>query len=424
MMRKRNRLTALFLSGMMIFSMTACGGTQGGESQTSTTTVAGAQTGGQSETTPDQGGGAASGEPIKIGSIQDISSTTSVMGLMIAEGIRWQAQTINDNGGIGGRPIQLIEYDSKASVDESINAYNRLVSEGATVVIAPHQANIGIALASVAQEAKVPIVTMGMDNRVTRQGEDGKGEPWDYMYLMQPSCDLQGAIMARYALEEIGAKKFGVLYRSDNSYSYSLYYAFEAYCKANGGEIVAVETFLSGDTDYKTMLSKLISKDIDALFCPNYTGELVVITQQARALGYDGIMINGLDSAPPFSELCGPEADNVYFVSNIQLDDPEIVAVVDAFRGATGNDEPNQINKFCVGYDMMGVVGEVLRQAGNDREAVRSALEEVKGYQGLTGMISIDPKTHQPYGLEMIMHKIEQGENVPLKSYTADPVQY
>lgn len=363
-------------------------------------------------------------DPIIIGSIQDISSETSVMGLMIAEGIRWQVETINSAGGYDGREIKLIEYDSKANVDESINAYNRLVSEGAVAVIGPHQANIGIALAPIAQEAKVPIIIMGMDNRVTRRGETGTGEPWDYMFLMQPSCDLQGALMAKFAINDLGFKKFGVLYRSDNSYSYSLYYAFEAYAKANGAEVVAVESFQAGDTDFKTMLSKLIASDMDCLFAPNYTGELVSITQQARGLGYEGIMINGLDSAPPFNTLTGPEADGVYFISNIQLDDPDVVAVVDAFRAATGNDEPNQINKFCVGYDMMGAIGSVIKAGANDRASIRTGMENLTGYKGLTGILNIDPKTHQPYGLEMIMHKIENGKNVPIKAYTADPVTY
>lgn len=367
---------------------------------------------------------AESPEPIKIGSIQDISSTTSVMGLMIAEGIRWQVAVINENGGIGGRPIELIEYDSKANVDETINAFNRLVSEGAAAIITPHQANIGIALAPIADQLKQPVVTMGMDNRVTRQGEDGKGDPWNYMFLFQPSCDLQGAIQARYAIEELGMKKFAVLYRSDNSYSYSLYYAFEAYAKANGAEIVAVESFLSSDTDYRTMLSKVVNAGADAIFCPNYTQELVAITQQARGMGYEGPMINGLDSAPPFNTLVGPEGNGVYFVSNIQLDDPAVMEVVDAFRAATGNNEPNQINKFCVGFDMMGGLASVLETAGDDKEAIREGLENLTGYKGLTGTISIDPKTHQPYGLEMIMHEIKDGENIPLVAYVADPVEY
>ncbi len=377
-----------------------------------------------SESSQPSPSGAPNAEPYIIGSIQDISSETSVMGLMIAEGIRWQVQNINDAGGINGRPIKLIEYDSKANVDESINAYNRLVSEGAIAVIGPHQANIGIAFAPIAQETKVPVILMGMDNRVTRQGETGTGAPWDYMFLMQPSCDLQGALMAKFAINDLKYKKFGVLYRSDNSYSYSLYYAFEAYVKANGGEIVAVESFQAGDTDFKTMLTKLMNSDMDMLFAPNYTGELVAITQQARGLGYDGVMINGLDSAPPFNTLTGPEADNVYFVSNIQLDDPDVVAVVDKFRAATGNDEPNQINKFCVGYDMMGAIASVIKAGAEDTESIRKGMENLKDYPGLTGAITIDPKTHQPSGLEMIIHKIENGENIPIKAYTAEPVSY
>jgi len=413
------KIVSLILILALAVSLVACGGQANNPTPSNQPSQSSQPSSGSNPS-----GGADDKDPIIIGSIQDISNETSVMGLMIAEGIRWQVETINQAGGINGRKIKLIEYDSKANVDESINAYNRLVSEGAVAVIGPHQANIGIALAPIAQQAKVPVVIMGMDNRVTRQGEDGKGEPWGYMFLMQPSCDLQGALMAKFAINDLGYKKFGVLYRSDNSYSYSLYYAFDAYCKANGAEIVAVETFQAGDTDFKTMLSKLIASDMEALFCPNYTGELVAITQQARGLGYDGVMINGLDSAPPFNTLCGPEADNVYFVSNIRLDDPKVIEVVDAFRAATGNDEPNQINKFCVGYDMMGALGSVIKAGATDRESIRTAMENLTNYQGLTGSITIDPKTHQPTGLEMIMHKIENGQNVPIKAYTAEPVAY
>ena len=410
------KLISLMLVLVMALTFVACGSktetktetTTNTETKTETTTT-------NTETTDDE---------IIVGSIQDISSTTSVMGLMLAEGIRWQVQTVNDNGGINGRKIKLLEYDSKANVDETINAYKRLVGEGAVAVIGPHQSNIGVAIATIVNEEKVPYLTNANDQRVARQGETGFGDPWPYSFTCQPSLYVMGAVMARYALEELGYTKFGVLYRSDNSYSVSLYDSFKAYCDVYGGEIVAVETFLSTDTDYKTMLSKLIKEDIDCLYCPNYTAELVVITQQARSLGYEGIMINGLDSAPPFSELCGPEADDVIYLSNIDMNDPDILAVVDEFRAATGNTEPNQLNKFCLGYDMMGIVVEALKvsDGGDDAEAFRSAIENTTDYNGLTGTITLDPATHQPEPMELIMHQVIDGEDVLLMPYTAEPV--
>jgi len=197
---------------------------------------------------------------------------------------------------------------------------------------------------------------------------------------------------------------------------------YEAEC----GEIVAVESFVSADTDYSTQLTKLINAGgFDALFAPNYTGQLVTITNQARQLGWTGPMINGLDSAPPFNTMCeGSNADGVYFVSNIDLKDERVVAVVEAMQAATGNTEPNQINKFCVGYDMAGMLAQVIGANGTEADAIANGLANLSNYDGLTGKITIDPTTHQPTGYPMIMHKIEGGENKPVAEVVAEVVAY
>lgn len=244
------------------------------------------------------------------------------------------------------------------------------------------------------------------------------------MFTSQPSLDAMGAIMAKYAIDELGFTKFGVIHRSDNAYSQSLLNQFDAYCKANGAEIVASQSFLSTDTDYKTQLSKLINADIDAIFCPNYTQELVVLTQQARSLGYEGIMINGLDAAPPFSSMCGPEAEDVIFLSNVDLEGEEVMAVVNEWCEATGNEIPNQLNKYCLGYDMAGILAKCIEETDGSREAVRTALENLTDYKGLTGTISIDPATHQPKAMELIIGQVIDGKDVCVTSYGAEVIEY
>ena len=170
---------------------------------------------------------------IKIGTIQALSGSSSVMGNMIEGGVDWAVELANREGGItiDGEKylVELVKKDSKSDVDTSIMAYKELASMGCVAVVGPHQANIEIALAPVAEEIGTPIFMMGMDSRCTRRGEIGAlTDPWTYMFLSQPSCDLQGAIQAKWCLEQ-GYKNVAVLYRVDNSYSYSLYYAFTAY---------------------------------------------------------------------------------------------------------------------------------------------------------------------------------------------------
>ena len=146
------------------------------------------------------------------------------------------------------------------------------------------------------------------------------------------------------------------------------------------------------------------------------------MTQQARALGYEGVMLSGLEAAPPFASMCGPEADNTIFLSNVDLEGEEVLAVVDEWTASTGNEAPDQLNKFCLGYDELGMIAQCIEEAGEEPDAIRDALENLTDFQGLTGTISIDPATHQPKPMGMIIGQVEDGKDVCLTTYTAEPV--
>lgn len=370
---------------------------------------------------------------IKIGSLQALSGSSSTMGNMIQGGLDWAVETVNREGGvtINGEKyiVEMVKKDSESNVDTSIMAYQELASAGCVAIVGPHQANINIALASVAEEVKVPIVMMGMDNRCARQGEIGNlGEPWDYMFLSQPSCDLQGAIQAKWCLEQ-GYNKAAVLYRTDNSYSYSLYYAFDAYMKANGGEIVAAENFIAGDTDFSTQIMKMIDSNPDVLFCPNYTAELGGMIEQIRSYGWEGDVVCGLDAAPVLNEQVDPEyLKGIVFVSNIDLASEKINGIWNDYAAWSGYEGATNLMKFCLGYDMGGMLFDSIEKGNGTSEGITAALCVLKDYEGLTGTISLGEDTHQPYGLAMSVY-MYNGEGNPsaydmLVNYSAETVDY
>lgn len=370
---------------------------------------------------------------VKIGTIQALSGSSSVMGNMIEGGVDWAVELINREGGIdvNGEKymVELIKKDSKSDVDTSIMAYKELASMGCVAIVGPHQANIDIALAPVAEEVGTPIFMMGMDGRCTRKGEIGAlEEPWTNMFLSQPSCDLQGAIQAKWCLEQ-GYNNIAVLYRTDNSYSYSLYYAFTAYVRANGGNIVSAQNFIAGDTDFSTQIMKMLDANPDVLFCPNYTSELGGMIEQIRSYGWEGQIVCGLDAAPVLNEQVAPEdLKGVVFVSNIDLDSEKIAGIWDEYATWSGYTGATNLMKFCLGYDMASVLADSIAKGGATTDGVRAQLSVLKDYEGLTGTISLGEGTHQPYGLAMNIYEYT-GEGNPsgyqlLVGYSADTVDY
>ena len=67
----------------------------------------------------------AAGETINVGCLQDITGPTSSLGNMVTAGAQWAVDEINAAGGVNGKQINLIVYDTKGDVTEAINAYTR-----------------------------------------------------------------------------------------------------------------------------------------------------------------------------------------------------------------------------------------------------------------------------------------------------------
>ena len=356
----------------------------------------------------------ADGETINLGCLQDISGPTSSLGNMVTAGVQWAVDEINANGGVGGKQINLIVYDTKGDVTEAINAYTRAVtSDAVSAIVGPPVANIALAIAPESENNDVPVLGFAIDTKCQIKAD---GTPYKNMFAFQPNAVQQATIMGKYAIKN-GFKKFGVIYNEGNAYSQSLQAPFIETVTAAGGEVAKVVTYTSNDKDFKSLLQPLMDAGVDAIFVPNYTQELILIAQQVRALGFEGGLICGLDACPPFNTLFGESCDGIYFINNIDGTEASIQTMLTAVKEKTGIDATN---KFFLGYDVANILKGIFEQVGTNPVDVRNAVEKVTNYPGLTGNITIDPATHMPTGLEMVMFKYEDTTPVMLERYSAD----
>ena len=351
---------------------------------------------------------------INIGCLQDISGPTSSLGNMVTAGAQWAVDEINANGGVNGQMINLIVYDTKADVTEAINAYTRAVSsDNVVAIIGPPIANIGLAIAPESENHDVPILGFTIDSKCQIKAD---GTTYKNMFCFQPNSTQQATIMAKYALKN-GFEKFGVIYNEGNAYSVSLQGPFIETIEAAGADVAKVVTYTANDKDFKTLLQPIVNADVDAVFVPNYTQELILIAQQIRALGYEGSLICGLDACPPFNTLFGESCDDIFFINNIDGTEANVVAMLADVKDKTGIDATN---KFFLGYDVANILKGIMETVGTDPVAIRDATENVTDYAGLTGNITIDPATHMPKGLEMVMFTYDDTTPVMLERYAAD----
>ena len=366
---------------------------------------------------------AAQEEYIVIGGIQDMSGAAMQSGLAMHQGTELAVEEINAGGGINGKLIKYIGYDTKGDVQEAMNAYERLVEQdGAVAVVGPPISNIGSALRDTAITKKVPVVGAFIVSGITKYPETGEAVP--YNFLVQPTNEQAGEIQASYLVDVLGVKKVALFYNQDNSFGVSQVAPFRAYVEANGGEIVSEQIITDNDKDYKTQLTKILASGAEAIFAPNYPEENTLYCTQLNQLGMtDIITMGGLDYAPPFlNTVPDPSVvNNVYFAINCAFDEEHLQDLnkrfIEKYLTADTVVDENTISvKVYLGYDATQLIAEALRRCGDDitGENVNAQLETIEALELMSGTIGFSPESHQPIGLSMVMYRIDQGVNVKL----------
>lgn len=389
---KKKLMALLAVAVMLVFVLAAC---------TPKAEDTPAETPGEADATPapsDEASGDVNSGEILIGSIQDLSGGMSVAGKMTTWAVERAVADINEAGGINGKTLKVVTYDCKSDPNEGINAYNRLVEEGAVAIAGPGLSNIGIPIASVAEEKHVAFVGQFMDERATINEQTG--EAWNYMFLAEPSCLQQAQIMANYAVSEMKVKTVGILYNSANAYAGSHVGPFQDYMEENGVEVVGVETFGADAKDYKAQLSKLIAKNPDGIFIPNYVSTNALAYVQARQLGYEGYIIGNNTYTPPFTTLVeGTPIEKLVFLFNLDMDGGNTKDLSAAYREEVGEEPAFNI---AFGYDDVMIIANALKNVSDvtDTEEIAKYIENnTKDLETASGTITLNPETHRPMGM-------------------------
>jgi branched-chain amino acid transport system substrate-binding protein len=355
------------------------------------------------------GGSGESNSLVKIGMYADLSAGTAQWGIDTEKGGKLRVKEANVAGGVLGRQIELIVYDIKNSPTEAVRAYTRLAQEDKVCVInGSLQSNTALAVAPVAEQIKIPVVTRALDERVTTpqfnpDDPDKKIAPNRYFFLTQPSAFQHAGIIASYAVHELKMDTFAMLYTPANAYALFLAKGFEYYVKKNGKKMLGNLEFQVGDQDFRSQLTKIRELNPDGLFIPNYVPENANAVKQSRELGVKSRFLGNNSWYKPMDEVAGSSADGAYFPNNFAFDNPRLKSFIDSYKAEWGEDPGLHSSS---GYDDVGLMIDAIARAGTeDPEKIRQALEETKGFKGAVAEITMNPATHRPLSISMAILK-------------------
>lgn len=338
-----------------------------------------------------------SSKPIKVGGNLELTGGTAMFGQGAKNAINLAFEQQNAKGGILGRKLELVAADNKSDAGESTSAVTKLVTQDNVVaVIGSMTSSVTLAAIPVVTDNKIPMISpSGTNTKLTIDPTTGAVRPWIFRAcFIDP---FQGQVGAGFALKDLKAKSAAIIIDQKSDYSKGLAESFVTNFKKGNGTITGTEQYVGGsDKDFRSILTNIKAQNPDMVWLPGYYQEVGLIVKQARDLGMTMPFMggDGWDDPQLFNIAGGSALNNTYYVDHVATDDPALATFVSDYK-AKYNAAPNAM--ATLGYDAANLLIKAIGDAkSTDPEKIRTALETMKGFKGVSGDITIDPKTHNP----------------------------
>jgi branched-chain amino acid transport system substrate-binding protein len=340
-----------------------------------------------------------------IGSVGSLTGPEASFGAPVRDGIQFAVEQVNIAGGVKGRQVELRAYDSQGRLEDSVSAAQRLVNKDRVLLILGEvSSSASLAIADVAQTARVPMVTPSATHPdVTRKG--------DYIFRTCFIDPFQGQAMARFARESLKLERISILQDGRNAYSLGLSQAFQQAFTRLGGTVVSIEGYSKGDTDFRAPLLAVKKVKPQALYLPGFYGEVGIMARQAQEVGLRLPLLGGDGwESERLLELAGNALEGAYYSTHYAVDNPsrELRRFVAEYQARYGH--PPDVSA-ALGYDAARVALAAMERAESlTGPAIRDALAKTKDFPSVSGTISLDADRN-PVKPAVIL-KIEGGKRV------------
>jgi branched-chain amino acid transport system substrate-binding protein len=304
-------------------------------------------------------------------------------------------EQVNSAGGlkVGDKAYKLefIYEDNESKGESATAAALKLIAQNQVLaIIGPQASKQAIPAGEVCNTNETPMISPWSTNPKTTQGR-----PWVFR-----ACFLdpfQGPVLAKFATEELRAKKAAVLYDIASDYPKGLAEFFKKDFEAiNGpGSMVAYETFTTKDRDFSAQLTKIVASKADVLFAPQYYDEVPLIVKQAHELGWKKPIL-GSDSwgSAELMKLCGDDCKGSFFSTHYAAAGAKGATkeFIDKYKAKYGY-EPDDVAALT--WDAIGLLLKAIQNTGGlsgdvkkDRKAIRDQLAQTKEFEGITGKMT------------------------------------
>jgi branched-chain amino acid transport system substrate-binding protein len=341
------------------------------------------------------GSSGSSSNDSQVGVLYSFVGDQSTLDMASLQGAQLAANQINAAGGLLGTPIAFHNADAKSDADVSAQAGGELfVEENLPIVMGLSDTGLALPVAQQAESLNRVFVTSGATGSILTQQAPRS------TFLACFSDNQQARAAATFSRGQLGLSSVVVIYDSTSEYSTNLASLYSSDFTRQGGQITASLTFPGATLNAYDVAQQAKSLNPQSIFLAGQPDEVAGLLAALRGQGVAVPIIGGdsYDSIQIYNLSKGVKA-GVYFTTHVLLtrqpSTPQIEAFNAAFQDEYGGLPSSGFT--ALGYDAMNLIALAVNQAGTTEPgAVRSALESIRNYAGVTGTISYSASQHIP----------------------------
>ncbi len=343
---------------------------------------------------------ASAAEPIKIGAFLTVTGPASFLGDPELKTLQMVIENLNAKGGLLGRKVELIHYDTGGNAKEAVNFVKRLIkSDNVDIIVGGTTTGDTMAVIPDVEKEGIPFISLA--------GAVDIVEPVKKWVFKTPHTDRMAVAKIYEDLRQRGLTKVALI-TGDGGFDKSGREQLLKLAPQYGITLVADESYGNKDTDMTTPLTKIRGSEAQAIINFGFGQAPAIVTKNIKQLGIKLPLYQSHGVASKtFIDLAGNAAEGVRLpaaalVIAEQLPDadpqkPVLLAYKKDYEAKYG-----PVSTFGGhAYDGMMIAIEAIQRAGSvDKAKVRDEIEKTQGLIGTAGVFNMTPEDHMGLALD------------------------
>jgi len=340
-------------------------------------------------------------DTIKVGAILAVTGPASFLGAPEAKTLEMMTEEINNKGGIMGKKIDLIIKDSGASPEKALSFAKQLIEEDKVLaIIGPSTSGETMKIKNVAEEGKTILLSCAAAEVIVN--------PVAKYVFKTPQKDSYAVVKIFQQMKKMNLSKVGVL-SSNTGFGKAGKEQIEKLAPEYGIQIVANEVYDKAATDLTAEVTKVKASGAQAILNWSIEPAQAIVIKNARQIGFKGPIFqsHGFGNIK-YVEAAGPAANGVIFpagrllvANSLPKSNPQR-AVLLKYKKDYESRYKDEVSTFGGhAYDAMLVLTKAIEKAhSTNEEAVRNAIEDLKGVVGTGGIFNFSPEDHNGLSID------------------------